>query len=294
MELVDLTVIILTQNEENNLPKAVESVRHIAKRIVIVDSYSTDNTGDIARNFGCDVYRNKFTNHAEQFNWGLDNCGIETEWVLRLDADEQVTPDLRNELERILPDLADAISGLSIRRRMYFMGRWMKHGGVYPNLVLRIFRYNKGRCEEKIMDEHIVVDGQAYEIPFDIIDDNTKSLTWWTNKHNWYSDRECYEVLNLERLKSEGKLLNPSLFGGFTEKKRWLKENVYLKLPLGSRAWAYYIYRYYIKLGFLDGPEGRIFHFLQAYWYRFLVDAKIYEARKADGCTIDRISKPLE
>jgi hypothetical protein len=130
------------------------------------------------------------------------------------------------------------------------------------------------------MDEHIVVDGKTIEMPYDIIDDNTKSLTWWTNKHNWYSDHECYEILNSEKLRAGDKLLKSSLFGSFTERKRWLKDNLYLKLPLGFRAWAYYAYRYYINLGFLDGPEGRIFHFLQAYWYRFLVDAKIYEVRK--------------
>ena len=173
------------------------------------------------------------------------------------------------------------------------MGRWIRHGGVYPNLVLRVFRNGKGRCEQKSMDEHIVVDGKSIEIPYDIIDDNKNGLTWWTNKHNGYSDKECYEVLNSERLKTEGKLLKPSMFGSFAEKKRWLKENVYLRLPMGYRAWLYFAYRYYIKLGFLDGPEGRIFHFLQAYWYRFLVDAKIYEAHKNGNFMEDTINKVL-
>jgi len=293
MGKVDLTVIILTRNEENNLPYTLESIKVLSQRIVVVDSNSTDATVEIARKFGCDVYENEWINYATQFNWGLDNCGADTKWILRLDADEQVTPELAVELEKILPDLPDDVCGIFIRRRMYFMGKWIKHGGVYPNLVLRVFRNGKGRCEEKIMDEHIVVDGKSIELPYDIIDDNTKSLTWWTNKHNWYSDRECYEVLNLERLKSEGKLLEPSMFGSFSEKKRWLKENLYLKLPLGYRAWLYFTYRYYLKLGFLDGPEGRIFHFLQAYWYRFLVDAKIYEARKNGTDLSESVNKAL-
>ncbi len=292
--MTDLTVIILTRNEECNLPNTIESVLHLAKRVVVVDSFSTDSTVEIAQKLGCDIFENKWTNYATQFNWGLDNCDVNTGWVLRLDADEIVTPELAKELESILTSLSDDVDGIFVRRRMYFMGRWMKHGGVYPNLVLRIFRNRKGRCEEKIMDEHIVVEGRTIEVPYDIIDDNNKPLNWWTNKHNWYSDRECYEILNLQRLKAEGTLLKPSMFGSFAEKKRWLKENIYLKLPLGYRAWAYYAYRYYCKLGFLDGPEGRIFHFLQAYWYRFLVDAKIYEAQTQHLDLSESINKALE
>lgn len=276
--MTDLTVIILTKNEKDNLPKAINSVKKIAKEIIIVDSGSTDETLEIAEKLGCRTYYHQWETYSKQYNWAFDNLKINTEWIMRLDADEEITEELSNEIDEKLPKIEKGINGIILRRRLYFLGRWIKHGGIYPQLILRIFRKGKGRLEDKIMDEHIVLsEGSTICFKNDFIDNNIKDLSWWISKYNWYSDREVYEVLNLEKLKNEGKLIQPKLFGKYYERKRWLKEKIYLKFSPSVRAYLYYLYRFYFKLGFLDGREGKIYHFLQAYWYRFLIDAKLYE-----------------
>ena len=279
--MADLTVIILTKNEEENLPKALNSVKNIARDIIIVDSGSTDKTIEIAKKYGCRIFTHVWETHAKQFNWALENIDIKTEWIMRLDADEYLTFELSKEIEEKLDRLPKNINGVILKRRLHFMGKWIKHGGIYPLYLLRIFRKGKGKVEEKIMDEHIVLfEGDTITFKYDFIDENNKPLRWWIEKHNWYSDREMYEILNLEFLKGSGILIEPNIFGDYNSRKRWLKEKIYLKFPIGFRAWLYYIYRMYFRLGFLDGKEGRIFHFMQAYWYRYLVDAKIFEYRK--------------
>lgn len=289
--MVDITVVIITKNEEKNLRKCIESFRGIVKRFVIVDSYSTDKTEQLCRSLDSelrtigsrlDFYQNEFIDHATQLNWGFANTDITTEWSMRIDADEELMEDLSNEINTKLSDLGEELTGVVLRRRVYFMGRWIKHGGRYPELLLRIFRTGKAACEQKIMDEHIVLlEGKSIEFKHDLIDNNTKNLEWWTNKHNWYSNREVLDYQKTVEI-STGINTN-SINGELTNQakvKRVVKNKGYYGLPKFLRAHLYFIYRYYIKLGFLDGPEGRIFHFLQAYWYRFLVDAKMYECEK--------------
>lgn len=284
--MVDLTVIILTKNEENNLRKCIESFQGIVKRFVIVDSYSTDGTKELCEELGkvinLDFYENKFTDHATQMNWGLKNTDINTKWTMRMDADEELTPELVQEIEEKLSNITDPIKGIVLKRRVYFMGRWIKHGGKYPELLLRIFRTGYGVCEQKIMDEHMILsEGKTIIFDNDMIDNNIKDLEWWTHKHNWYSNREVLDYQQKVIHPSENdELVKSDVNKGQASKKRFIKNNGYYKLPKFLRAHLYFIYRYYIRLGFLDGQEGRIYHFLQAYWYRFLVDAKIYECEK--------------
>jgi glycosyltransferase involved in cell wall biosynthesis len=276
--MVDLTVVILTKNEEKNIEKCINSFRGIAKRFVVVDSFSTDSTKDICLKLGVDFYENKFIDYATQFNWALKNTNITTKWTMRMDADEELTPELAKEIEEKLPKLESDITGVILKRRVYFMGKWIKHGGVYPQLLLRIFRTGYGECEQKVMDEHIILkEGRTVTFKYDLIDNNTKRLEWWINKHNWYSNREVIDYFNLKEQIANEKVIKGNLFGGQAEMKRWLKNNIYLKAPLFRRAHWYFLYRYFFRLGFLDGKEGLIYHFLQGYWYRFLVDAKIYE-----------------
>lgn len=291
--MVDLTVVILTKNEEGNLRKCVESFNGIAKRFVIVDSYSTDETKQLCETLNnelnckdsqLDFYENKFIDHATQFNWGLSNTNINTEWTMRIDADEELMDNLVNEIDQKLPIIEKKVNGVVLRRRVYFMGRWIKHGGRYPELLLRIFRTGKAMCEQKMMDEHIILfEGETIEFKYDLIDNNTKDLNWWTNKHNWYSNREVldYQMTNEKNL-NEDTLSKNRVSSKQAKRKRVIKNRGYYGLPKFFRSHCYFIYRYYIKLGFLDGPEGKIFHFLQAYWYRFLVDAKMYECEKYD------------
>lgn len=276
--MVDLTIIILTKNEESNLKKCISSFNGVAKRVVVIDSYSSDNTVRLAKELGAEVYLHAFENHAEQFNWALDNTDINTEWVMKVDADEELTLELANEIQERLPRLSANINGVILRRRVYFMGRWLKHGGKYPELLLRIFRFGHGMSEMKLMDEHLVVtDGRVVTFKYDFLDKNSKSLEWWIGKHNWYSDKEVYAQQMAQSSSHEGLNLENTTTSLQAKFKRFLKVYGYYKLPKFYRAHWYFWYRYYIRLGFLDGMEGKIYTFLEAYWYRFLVDAKLYE-----------------
>ncbi len=257
-----ITLIILTKNEEKNIAAAIESARQIASRILVVDSGSTDETVRIAKELGAETFFHEWEGHARQFNWALDHCDIRTTWVFRLDADERISEDLAEEIKTVLssPD-AD---GYEMRWRIYFMGKWISHGGTHKPYFLRLFRFGKGRVEEKLIDEHIIVDGPVKRLKGDLIHYDYKGLDAWLNKHVWYS--------SLELAMYEGQA---GLTGGNEAQKR--KRGLYYKLPLFFRARLYYWYRYYFQLGFLDGREGKILIYLQAYWYRFIVDAKIFE-----------------
>lgn len=285
--MVDLTVVILTKNEEKNLRKCIESFRGVAKRFVIVDSGSTDGTEMLCGQMDeelhavgaqVDFYTHPWVSYADQLNWGLDNTDISTEWSMRMDADEELLKDLAQEIDEKLDGLQEPVNGVILRRRTIFMGKWIKHGGRYPELLLRIFRTGKARCEMKIMDEHMILsEGLMVTFEHDLMDNNQKDLDWWTAKHNWYSNREVLDhqlSLKGDNLQDEGGSSRQARI------KRIVKNGGYYKMPKFFRAHLYFLYRYWIRLGFLDGTEGRIYHFLQAYWYRFLVDAKMYQCEK--------------
>lgn len=272
----DLTVIILAKDEEKNIARSVGSVRTIAKRIIVIDSGSSDRTVELAKENGAEVIEHiPFINYATQFNWGLDNTGIDTKWILRLDADEQVPLELANEIEEKLRNHDnDDVNGFEMRCQIYFMGRQLKHSGT--NMYFpRLFRRGYGRVEARKMDEHTMISGRVLRMSNEFVHYDFKGLSTWIDKHNKYANRECEDYY--ERLQQHSDQLTGSLFGNQGQQKRFLKNGVYYKLPKFFRAHLYFIYRYYLRLGFLDGAEGRIFCFLQAYWYRFLVDAKIYE-----------------
>jgi len=275
-----LSVIILTRDEEANLPFALESLKPLAPEIFLVDSGSTDRTVEIARAAGCQVYLHRFENHAAQFNWAIDNLPIDTPWVMRLDADERLTLELASELLSVLPGLSGNVCGLEIKRRIYFWGRWIRHGGFYPTWLLRVWRKGFGRCEQRWMDEHMLVtSGRIVKLVSDLIDENHKGLTFWTDKHNRYADREARDLIAMVSASND----RPS---GQMGRRRWVKQNFYSRLPLFWRAFFYWFYRYFILLGFLDGTAGFVFHFLQAWWYRALVDAKLYEMRFRTGSLV--------
>lgn len=279
--MANLTVVILTKNEEANLIKCINSLKKCAKRIVIIDSYSTDKTVELAKLLGAEVYEHPFENHAAQFNWAIENIGLNTEWVMKIDADEEFTPELLEEVNQKLDSLDKSINGVILRRRVYFMGRWLKHGGKYPELLLRIFRVGHGMSEMKMMDEHLIItDGEAVTFKYDFSDNNNKSLEWWINKHNWYSNKEVHDQqIKIDDANGE-ELVGETAQSTQAKVKRFIKNHGYYSLPKFFRAHLYFFYRYYIRMGFLDGTEGKIYTFLQAYWYRYLVDAKMYECEK--------------
>ncbi|CAA6807575.1 MAG: Glycosyl transferase, family 2 [uncultured Sulfurovum sp.] len=273
----DISVIILTYNEEQHIARCLQSLKSCVKEIFIVDSFSTDNTVKIAQSLGAKVYTNKWVNYAVQFQWGLDNCDIQSKWVMRMDADEYLLPELNEEISENISKLEENISQIYIKRRVFFMNQWIKHGSYYPIWLLRIWKFEYGKIEERWMDEHIKVSqGSSIKFEHDLVDHNLSNLTAWTSKHNNYATREAIDLLNYiyEFVKYDE--VQPKLFGTQAERKRWLKVR-YSKLPLFLRPILYFHYRYFIKLGFLDKKAGFIWHFLQGFWYRFLVDSKINE-----------------
>lgn len=279
----NLSVIILTHNESIHIKRCIESLRFISDDIHIVDSYSDDETIRICQEFGAKVYQRPWKNYADQFQWGLENCSIETEWVMRMDADEYIEPDLIAELPKALATANPITSGFYIRRKYYFLGTWVKHGAVYPLNLLRVWRTGKGRIESRWMDEHIVLDdgGQTEMLSGHIVDDNLNNTRWWTDKHNKYADREMVDILGRKyNLFAADQTLEVDDSSSQAKIKRLVKEKLYNRIPLFVRPLLYFLYRYFIRLGFLDGKKGFAFHFFQGYWYRSLVDLRVLEAEK--------------
>jgi len=273
-----ISVIILTYNEELNIENCLKSVAGFANEIIIVDSFSTDKTLEIAKKYTNKIAQRKFINQADQFNWALDNLEIKGDWVLRLDADETMTEILWQEIAQTIPETPEGTCGFFIKRRFYFMGRWIKHGGYQSVWLLRLFRSGKAKSELREIDEHIVLlEGKTAKLKNDFIHDDKKSLDVWIEKHNQFSSREAREILNLASGEKKSEIQNLT---GQPARNRWLKEKFYYQMPLFYRAFFYFIYRYFFCLGFLDGKEGLIYHFLRIYWYRFLLDSKIYEYKK--------------
>jgi glycosyltransferase involved in cell wall biosynthesis len=281
---LDITVIILTYNEELHIRRCLENVCPIAKKVYVIDSPSTDNTVAICGEFPeVEVVVHKYPgNQAEQFNWALDNVRVDTEWVLRLDADEYLLPELVDELKKKLPAMEEGVSALSLSLARGFMGKVLRHGIVDNIKIVRIFRTGKARYEKRIMDEHLsILDGKTLEMEHQFIDDSRIPIGQFIRKHENYASREAILLLDAEYNLTPTASI-PQEHGKEVEKKRAQKAK-YAKMPLFWRAFAYFVYRYIIKLGFLDGKEGFLWDFLQGWWYRTLVDAKIFECKKACG-----------
>lgn len=278
-----LAVVILTHNEALHIGRALDTVAGIASEVFLIDSGSTDGTIEIAEARGAKVLSNPWTNHAVQFQWGLDNAPITADWIMRLDADEIIEPELAAEIARRLFDLPADVTGVNLKRKHVFMGRWVQHGGRYPLVMLRIWRRGVGRIEQRWMDEHALLKhGRAVTFEGDFADCNLNDLTFFTDKHNKYATREAVDVINRRRNLFARDV---DLTADQTSKKaavtRFIKEKVYNRIPFQVSALGYFLYRYVFQLGFLDGREGAIYHVLQGFWYRYLVGAKVFELETA-------------
>jgi glycosyltransferase involved in cell wall biosynthesis len=280
---MDLSVIILTGNEELHIKRCLDIICPVAKDVFVIDCFSKDRTVEIAQTYtNVQVLQHEWpaTKYAGQFNWALENAPVTTEWVMRLDADEYPMPDLVEEMQQKIPLLGEDITGVVLKRRHIFLGKWMK-GGIYPVKLLRIFRYGKAKCEQRLMDEHIqLLEGKSVEFDNDFCDDNLHDVSWFCHKHVDYATREAVDMLDIE-LNLAGFAATDSYkkISAQAEGKRE-KKHAYAKKPLFWRSFAYFIYRYFLRGGFLDGKEGFLFAFIQGWWYRTLVDAKILEVRK--------------
>lgn len=288
---MSITAIILTFNESAHIGRAIRSINGFVDQICVIDSGSNDGTTDIARQLGAEIHTHAFVNQAKQFQWALDNVEMKGDWVLRLDADEIIESDLAKEIAEKLPLLSADVTGINLKRKHIFMDRWVRHGGRYPLLMLRVFRRGKGRVEDRWMDEHITVaDGRTVTFEGGFADHNLNDLTYFTDKHNKYATREAIEVLNHRlQLFIRDETLNSGSASVQASFKRWAKERVYNRIPFTLSATLYFLWRYIFQLGFLDGRSGLVYHFLQGYWYRFLVGAKLMELERAIASLTDRV-----
>jgi glycosyltransferase involved in cell wall biosynthesis len=276
---VPLAVIILTRNEEENLPHALASVVDWAAEVWVVDSHSTDRTAHVARERGARLVAHEFAGYPAQRNWALRSLPLGPEWVLFLDADEAVTPELRAELAAALAAPSAGIAGFEVKRRFVFLGRWLRHGGYYPVWLLRVMRHRLARCEERGVDEHLLVDGPTARLHADLLHEDRRPLERWIERHTHYARSKARDLLDSAAGEMRGR------FAGETqaERTRWWYERVYRRAPVAGRAFGYFFYRYIVRGGFLDGREGFIYHSLQAFWYRLLIDAMVYDARRGDA-----------
>lgn len=291
--MLDISVIVLTGNEELHIKRFLDRLCPYVKEVFVIDCFSADKTVEIAQEYSnVSILQNKWVNYATQFNWALENAPIKTKWVLRLDADEYLTPQLIEELQTKLPTLDNNYTGIVLPLRRVFLGKEIKHGIAKGIKLLRLFQYGKAISEVRQMDEHIeLLEGKSIEFDYPFADDNLNNISWWTQKHIGYAAREAADLLDIE-FNLSGSSSNSLHIEEQALAKRRMKEK-YARQPLFLRSFAYFAYRYFFKLGFLDGKVGFIWDFMQGWWYRTLVDVKIYEIKKACGSDKEKIRKYL-
>lgn len=271
------------RNERKHIERSIRSALKITPYVFVVDSQSNDGSIELAERSGARVFQYEWTsssNFSTKMNWALNNLPIETTWAIRLDADEYFMEDCIDNLENELKKVQDNVNGLTLIRRIYFLGRWMKHSNEYPKTSMRIFRVGKVRMETRWLDEHVDVgNGIALDLPYNLIDDSQISLNEWVAKHNSYSNMEAVELINQEisLFVREKNHLDKN-----AQKKKQDK-NKYSKMPKYWRAFFFFCYRYFYKLGILDGKEGFLWNFFQCWWYRNLADAKVDEIYRNCG-----------
>jgi glycosyltransferase involved in cell wall biosynthesis len=268
------SVIILAFNSVDTIATTLARAREISDDLHVVDSFSSDDTVAVSRQLGAQVVQHAFESYDAQRNWAIDNLVLRYAWQLHLDADERLTPELIASV-RTLPE-SPADSGFLIARMVQFLGRILRHGGMSPTWHLRLFRNGAGRCEERKYDQHFYLsNGSTGELQGYMIDEIRMPLTEWTARHNRWADAEVLE--QTVAISTAG--VQPRFRGTPVERKRSLRA-LYNRAPLFIRPYALFVYRYFLRLGFLDGREGLIFWTLQTFWFRFLIDAKIFEQQK--------------
>jgi glycosyltransferase involved in cell wall biosynthesis len=274
MKAMRPSIVILSFNSEDTLGATLSRARLVSDEIFVVDSFSKDSTAELARSHGAVVVEHAFEHYGAQRNWAIDNLPLTRSWQLHLDADESMDDELVAAITA-LPD-QPPYDGYFLPRYVRFLGRVLRHGGMSPTWHLRLFRTGAGRCEDRKYDQHFLLKsgGTTSQLPGIMIDDIRMSLSEWTARHNRWADGEVAEM-NTEETSGR---LQPAAHGNPAQRKRYLRQK-YNQLPLFIRPFGLFFYRFLFRLGFLDGTEGFIFWVLQTFWFRFLVDAKIWEKR---------------
>jgi len=272
------TGILLSYNSRDTLGATLQRAREVCNEIFVVDSFSSDGTIELASSYGASVVQHAFENYGAQRNWAIDNLPISAKWQLHLDADEVMDEELTRAIIA-LPDEPEH-EGYFVPRYVKFLGRVLRHGGMSPTWHLRLFRTGVGRCEDRKYDQHFLLAGSGTtgQLPGAMIDDIAMSLSEWTSRHNRWADGEVAEMDAASNGAANSGRIVADAGGNPAQRKRALREK-YNSLPLFVRPFALFGYRYFFKLGFLDGTEGFIFWVLQTFWFRFLIDAKIWEKR---------------
>jgi glycosyltransferase involved in cell wall biosynthesis len=279
-----LAVLVVTRNEEANLERCLLSVHGFAGQIFVIDSESGDRTREIAARYADEVHVLAY-DHSRIipwiFQWGLDHLPIRHDWVLILEADQALPPALCQEIAALLarPEIAEA--GFYIRRRQIFRGRPIRFGGYGGKHLLKLFRRDRCELDPAEQDTRVYVRGPVGRLRAPLEEWNRKedAILFYLEKHLRYADAFAREEVERRAGLLPWKL-TPRLFGASDERTLWLKDRYY-RLPLFLRPALYFFYRYVVLLGVLDGSNGFVFHFLQAYWFRLVVDIRLAELQRA-------------
>jgi glycosyltransferase involved in cell wall biosynthesis len=287
--MIPVSVIVTTRNEAANIERTLQAIAGFVDEIFVIDSESSDGTVEIARAYATDVINLPYE-HGRIipwiFQWGLDNLPIRNAWVLILEADQRPDEDLKRALHALFARPTIEESGFYLRRKQIFRGRWIRYGGYGSKWMLKLFRKDCGALDPKEEDTRVYVRGRAAKLAGWLVEENAKEehILFYLEKHLRYADAFARDEIERRRAGIKWKL-EPRFLGTPDERTLWLK-SVYYRTPLYLRPWIYFLYRYFLRLGFLDGKQGFIFHFLQAYWFRLVVDIRLEELMQ------ERIDRP--
>jgi acetyltransferase-like isoleucine patch superfamily enzyme/glycosyltransferase involved in cell wall biosynthesis len=260
-------ILVMTFNERVNLPHALASVREWAANVFVVDSGSTDGTQEIARRMGAEVVEHAWEGYARQKNWAIDNLPLASPWVFILDADEAITPELRDEIHAICSRPPDEIeqAGFYVNRYLVFMGKRIRHAGYFPSWNLRLFKRGLARYEDRPVHEYMILTGKEGYLKHLMSHEDRRGLEYYIAKHNRYSTLEAQAIFFGKA--KPGDSLMPSLFGSPAERRRYIKVRIFSRLP--GRWLSRFVWMYVFRLGILDGLAGLRFCLLIASYELF-------------------------
>ena len=269
-----VSVMIFTLNEELHLPSCLASLAW-CDDVIVVDSFSSDRTGEICQDARVRFFQHPFEGFGSQRNWALETTAPKYDWVLILDADERVTPELVRELAEVLSAPPPTVGAYRLRRRFHLWGRWLRYSSLYPTWVVRIVHKERTRYLNRGHAETQEVRGEIRELTGDLIDENLKGMDEWFERQNRYSSRDAeYE---LEQEKKQGPLSLTRLLMGDPLARRAALKRLAGRLP--ARPFWYFLYSYLLRGGFRDGRDGLIFCFMKA-MYQGMVQVKKYDLKR--------------